>query len=114
YLDFSHALIQSERPADVQGSELAEYEQALKDEALPFQEKAIQLHEKNMEMMRAGVLNDWTQKSFHELAELMPARYAKSEESCGFLDAIDTYVYQSPLSKLTAPAPEEGKKHAKR
>src|SRR5262249_12933170 len=98
YLDFSRALMESERPADMQGTDLAEYEQALKDEALPFQQKAIQVHEKNMEMMRAGVLNDWTEKRLHELAGQIRARSAKSEQSCGFLEASDAYAYQSPLS----------------
>jgi len=103
YLDFSRALMESERPADLQAAELQEYDLALEDEAYPFEEKAITYHEKNMEMMRAGVLNTWTEKSFKELAELMPARYAKHELETSFLVAIDTYVYQSPASQAGEP-----------
>ena len=105
YLDFSRALTQSERPSGMKPTELQEYEAALEDEALPFEEKAIDFHEKNIEMMRAGVTNAWIQKSFTELAGLMPARYAKKEVDSGFLGAIDTYVYQSPASKALTAAP---------
>ena len=50
------SLMESERPADLQAAELQEYELALEEEAFPFEEKAIDVHEKNMELMRAGDL----------------------------------------------------------
>jgi len=62
---------------------------ALDEEAFPFEEKAITVHEKNMEMLRAGVFNEWTQKSLSRLGTLMPGRYAKPEASSAFLNAID-------------------------
>ena len=69
---------------------------ALEDEAFPFEEQAIEVHEKNLELMRDGVYNAWTEKSLARLAELMPGRYAKSEISSGFLDSIDQYTYHVP------------------
>ncbi|HEY3175413.1 MAG TPA: tetratricopeptide repeat protein [Candidatus Polarisedimenticolia bacterium] len=105
YLDFSRALVESERPADLQPAELKEYEIALEDEAFPFEEKAIDFYEKNMELRQAGVTNEWTEKSFSKLLELMPARYAKHEVSSEFLSAIDTYVYQSPVSRASTTTP---------
>jgi cellulose synthase operon protein C len=104
YFDFSHSLAESERPTDLGSAELKEYEQALDEQAFPFEEKAIGVHEKNMEMLRAGVFNQWTKKSLERLTELMPGRYAKLETSSGFLAAIDTYVYRSPSSQVTVPA----------
>ncbi|HWR14918.1 MAG TPA: tetratricopeptide repeat protein [Terriglobales bacterium] len=104
YSDFSRSLLQSERPTDLKPDELKDFEQALDEEAFPFEEKAIGVHEKNMEMLRAGVFNEWTQKSLGRLTELMPGRYAKPEMSTGFLAAIDTYAYRSPLSPVSAPA----------
>src|SRR5262249_38147148 len=71
--------------------------QALEEEAFPFEEKAIEVHVKNLESLQAGVLNPWTEKSLAKLAELMPGRYAKNEMSGGFLDQIDTYAYRSPI-----------------
>jgi tetratricopeptide (TPR) repeat protein len=96
YFNFSRSLVESERPTDLKPKELEEFETALDEEAFPFEEKAIDVHEKNMEMLRAGVLNDWTEKSLGRLVELMPGRYAKNETSSGFLVAVKS-----------APAPQE-------
>ena len=46
---------------------------------------------------RAGV---WTERSLDGLAVLMPGRYAKFEESSGFLVSIDSYNYRSPSVPL--------------
>ncbi|MFL6437106.1 MAG: tetratricopeptide repeat protein [Terriglobales bacterium] len=103
YSDFGHSLTQSERPTNLGAAELKEYEDALDEQAFPFEEKAIGVHEKNMEMLRAGVFNDWTKKSLERLTQLMPGRYAKPEMSIGFLTTIDTYAYRSPLAPLPVP-----------
>ena len=105
YSDFSRALVDSQRPADLVAAELDEYEAALEEEAFPFEEKAIGVHEKNLELLRAGVLNAWTEKSLGRLAELVPGRYAKNEMSGGFLGSMDTYAYRSPASLVPAAPP---------
>ena len=104
YFDFSRALIESERPTDLQAADLEEYVLALEEEAFPFEEKAIDVHQKNLELLRAGVFNAWTEKSLGKLAELMPGRYAKNEMSSGFLGSIEDYAYQSPASQVSDPA----------
>jgi hypothetical protein len=103
YFDFSRALAESERPTDLEHADLAEYELVLEEEAFPFEEKAIEVHEKNLELLQAGVLNDWTEKSLDKLADLVPGRYAKNELSGGFLGAIDTYAYRMPVSEVYGP-----------
>jgi len=108
YLDFSRALTESERPADLQADEVEEYDQALETEAFPFEEKAITFHEKNLEMLQAGVFNPWTEKSLNKLVELVPGRYARSEQSSGFVTAMDTYVYRSPVAQLSPLTLGEG------
>jgi tetratricopeptide (TPR) repeat protein len=110
YLDFSRALLDSERPADLEPEALEEYELAIEDEAFPFEEKAIAVHEKNIELMQAGVLCPWTGKSLAKLVELLPARYARSEMSIGLIGEIDSYVYRTPASLLYGPpeAPADG------
>jgi len=85
YFDFSKSLVESERPTDLKPADLEEYEMALDEEAFPFEEKAIGVHEKNMELLHAGVFNSWTEKSLGRLADLMPGRYAKHEKSSGFV-----------------------------
>jgi hypothetical protein len=104
YFNFSRSLLESERPTDLKPDELKAFEEALDEQAFPFEEKAIGVHEKNMEMLRGGVANKWTEKSLGRLAELMPGRYAKPEMSIGFLSAIDTYAYRAPVPQVPAPA----------
>lgn len=105
YSDFSRSLVESERPTDLTPAQMAEYDLALEDEAFPFEEKAIDFHEKNLEMMRAGSFNAWTEKSLGRLAELVPGRYAKREMSSGPVGTLEVYVYRTPLSLMPPPAP---------
>jgi tetratricopeptide (TPR) repeat protein len=107
YLEFSRALTESQRPADLEPAELAEYELALEEEAFPFEEQAIEVHEKNLELLRAGVFNAWTGKSLDQLAGLVPGRYARTEISVGFLGSIETYAYRSPASLVPPVAAGE-------
>jgi len=103
YSDFGHSLLQSEKPTNLSAAELKDFEEALDEQAFPFEEKAINVHEKNIEMLRTGVFNDWTKKSLDRLTQLMPGRYAKPEMSIGFLTEIETYAYRSPSSQVSAP-----------
>jgi len=102
YSDFSSSLMTSERPRDLPATDLAEYESALEEEAFPFEERAIDVHEKNLELLSSGVYNDWIEKSLDRLAELMPGRYAKNEISSGFLASIDSYAYRMPSAPEVA------------
>jgi tetratricopeptide (TPR) repeat protein len=105
YFNFSAALKDSERPADLAADRKQEYEDALDEEAFPFEEKAIGVHEKNLELLRTGAANEWTGKSLARLAELVPGRYARQEMSSGLLDGFETYAYSTPLSLMPPPAP---------
>ena len=105
YFDFSRSLVESERPADLAPADREAFELALDEEAFPFEERAIDVHQKNVELLQAGVFNEWTEKSLGRLTELMPGRYAKQEMSSGFLGAIDSYVYRSPVSQVSDPTP---------
>jgi tetratricopeptide (TPR) repeat protein len=101
YLDFSQALMASERPDDLSAAELQDYELVLEEEAFPFEEQAIEIHEKNLELMGSGVYNRWIEKSLAKLAVLMPGRYAKFEWSSGLIDSIDSYAYRAPSTRPT-------------
>lgn len=108
YFDFSAALLASERPTDLDPGTLIDYELALEEEAFPFEEQAIEVHEANFELISAGLYNEWVQKSLERLAVLMPGRYAKGEISTGFIGAIDTYAYRSPSALVDAAEDEAG------
>ena len=88
YHDFSRALMQSDRPGNLSGEELAQYELLLEEQAFPFEEQAIELYELNANRTVDGVYNKWIKQSIHELGELMPARYAKQEESESYVETI--------------------------
>ncbi len=103
YADFSRALLESERPGGLSAAELAEYDATLEGEAFPFEDKAIAVHEKNLELLGSGVYNPWIDKSLARLAALSPGRYAKSETSSGPVAAIDSYAYRAPAR----PAPAQ-------
>ena len=102
YFEFSRALMESERPGDLNPTEMQDYEMVLEEEAFPFEERAIGVHEKNLELMAAGIYNTWIEKSLGKLADLMPGRYAKFEASCGLIASIDSYAYQVPQAAQTA------------
>jgi len=99
YFDFSASLLASERPPGLQESERLDYEMVLEEEAFPFEEKSIGVHQKNLELMASGVYNEWVDKSIGRLAELMPGRYAKFETSTGWVDSLDTYAYRAPAAR---------------
>jgi tetratricopeptide (TPR) repeat protein len=107
YFNFSRSLVESERPKDLKPEELEEFEMVLDEEAFPFEEKAIDVHEKNMELVHAGMFNAWTEKSLGRLTQLMPGRYAKSETSGGFLAAFDGEAHKTPASPASAPSPAD-------
>ena len=98
YFDFSVALLDSERPAGLSDAEKVDYELVIEEEAYPFEERAIGVHEENSELLAVGIFNPWIQKSLDKLAVLMPGRYAKSEISGGYLGSIDTYAYRMPIA----------------
>ncbi len=104
YADFSKALTTSERPEGLSPMEREQYELAIEEQAYPFEEKAIQVHESNLELISRGVYNAWIEKSLQKLAESMPARYDKPEESSGILGSLETYVFEI---ERTAPAESE-------
>ncbi len=106
YLNFSASLVASERPSGLSKAELADYELVIEEEAYPFEEQAIAVHEKNFELLAVGMYNPWVQKSLEQLAVLMPGRYAKGEISSGFVGSIDYYVYRMPIVPEIVPGTE--------
>lgn len=102
YFDFSVSLTESERPTTLNDEELEQYELLIEEQAYPFEEKAIEVHEKNMELLDVGIYNGWIDKSIAKLAGLLPARYAKTEEDSSVIaliqpsKAIEEVVEETP------------------
>ena len=108
YFDFSASLLDSERPAGLSPQEQTDYEMVIEEEAYPFEEQAIEVHEKNYELLVSSrVYNDWVQRSLDKLAVMVPGRYAKNELSAGYVGSIDYYAYRMPAApSLDAVSPD--------
>ncbi len=79
YQDFGRALIASARPKKLNKAELEQYNVMLEEQAFPFEEKAIELHEANARRAAAGLFDASVQRSFAALAQLKPVRWGKAE-----------------------------------
>ena len=79
YRTLAKDVMASERPKNLKGEELEEYNTLLEEQVDPFEEQAIKAHEVNTTRAKDGVYDEWVQKSFQALAELKPARYGKTE-----------------------------------
>ena len=105
YYNFSRALLNSERPGGMDELEKEQYEMLLDEQSYPFEEKAIAIHEKNVGLIGVGVYNDWVDKSVRRLAAFVPGRYARFEESSGFVTSVLNVDY-SHLVQPRVAAPE--------
>ncbi len=115
YYNFNRSLTESERPDNLDAAAREQYELAIEEQAYPFEEKAIAVHEKNLGLMSLGIYNKWIDKSIEKLAKLVPARYAKYEESTGYIKSIGPFKYvpatpppaAPPATAATAPVAAE-------
>jgi TolA-binding protein len=88
YGSFGKELLNSERPAGLSPDEMEQYDILLEEQAYPFEEKAITIHETNVQRVKEGTYDEWVQKSFAALKKLRPVRYAKAEKSEAVVNAI--------------------------
>jgi TolA-binding protein len=88
YYDFSRALIESDRPRDLNAEELEQYEILLEEQAFPFEEQAIEVHEVNLTRIPQGLFDEWVEKSLEQLEKLVPARYRKPEQSADVVTSL--------------------------
>jgi len=88
YRQLGKDLMSSERPGNLSKDEIEQYNVLLEEQAFPFEEKAIKLHEVNTARTKDGNYDEWVQKSFAALAQLNPGRYAKVELSEQQVDSI--------------------------
>lgn len=88
YHELSRDLLGSERPRDLSPEELEQYDILLEEQAFPFEEKAIELHQLNTARAADGAWDEWVRGSYAELARLLPVRYAKVEMREEHVNAI--------------------------
>lgn len=88
YRDFGKAVLDSQRPSNLKGDALEQYNIMLEEQANPFEEKAITIHEANLQRLKQGLWNDSIKRSVAALAELAPAKYGKREQREMSYDAL--------------------------
>jgi TolA-binding protein len=88
YHTLSKDLYASERPRELNEEELEQYNELLEEQAFPFEEEAIKLHETNAARTTEGIYDTWVQKSLATLADMVPGRYAKPEIGESLVEAI--------------------------
>lgn len=88
YARLGRDLMDSERPEGLSELELAQYELLLEEQAYPFEDNAIDIHEQNASRTRNGIFDEWVQRSFEALKTLLPGRYNKPEITVEVVDEL--------------------------
>ncbi|MCY4045295.1 MAG: tetratricopeptide repeat protein [Cellvibrionales bacterium] len=80
YAILSKDIMNSQRPKGLTELELEEYDLILEEQAYPFEEKATEIHESNLQNSWHGNYDQWVQESIQALSRLFPAKYNKEED----------------------------------
>jgi tetratricopeptide (TPR) repeat protein len=89
YRTLAKDLLASERPKKLSADERETYDSLLEEQAFPFEEQAITIHQVNVRRAQDGIYDDAVRDSYRALAELSPARFAKSETTSDLLRTLD-------------------------
>ena len=68
--------------------EREQYEVLLEEQATPFEDQAIAIHQINVDRIAGGVYDNWISRSLDALRQLAPARYDRPEADVGFVEQI--------------------------
>lgn len=88
YRKLAADLMASERPKGLSELELEQYGILLEEQALPFEDKALELYIANAGLAKQNIYDDFVRQSFEALARLSPGRYNKREQSEPYVDVI--------------------------
>ena len=88
YAQFARELMNSPRPKGLSAADLQQYELILEEQAIPFEDLAIEIHQKNIQNAWSGNFNQWVDQSFASMAKLSPARFDKQEMKVSYGDGI--------------------------
>lgn len=88
YYQLGDALLNSERPQELNADELEQYELMLEEQAYPFEEKAIEILETNVARIDDGLFDQWVSDSIEMLGGLLPVQYQKPEQGDEVIHAL--------------------------
>ena len=82
-------LMTSERPKGLDADQLEQYDILIEEEAIPFEDRAIEVFSLNANLVNSNIYDKWVKESFSELAKLIPGRYAKFEKRAKYVESIN-------------------------
>ncbi|WP_166263271.1 tetratricopeptide repeat protein [Marinobacter caseinilyticus] len=88
YGQFARELMDAPRPKGLSELEVMQYELVLEEQAIPFEDLAIEVHQANIDRSWGGMFNPWIERSFGAMAKLNPARFDKQEVQVAYGDGI--------------------------
>jgi cellulose synthase operon protein C len=88
YQVLARDMIDSERPPGLDELELEQYELLLEEQALPYEDQAIDILIANTDLVSQDIYDEWVKQSFAQLAKLLPGRFAKFEQVEEYVDII--------------------------
>lgn len=86
YQHFAKALMDSERPKNLNADELEQYNILIEDQVFPFEDKAIEFYEVNVKRIAGGGIDGAIRDSLERLKALYPARYDRAPKVEAFVD----------------------------
>lgn len=79
----ARAILDADVPAGLQALEREQYRLLLEEQSQPFEDKAVELHQINLQRMAGGLpggqFNDWIRRSLRALQSLNPGRFERPE-----------------------------------
>lgn len=107
YRRLAQDILHSERPANLTPLELEQYQILLEEAALPFEDKAIKLHELNLDRIAGGkpggIFDEWVKRSIGSLRTLEPGRYDRAEAIGSYFPYLLPSPAPMPLPVKTTP-----------
>ena len=88
YVGLSQDLMASDRPEGLSELELEQYDILLEEQAFPFEESAIGIHEQNASRAWNDIYDEWVKLSFDSLKKLQPGRYDKPEAGWSIVEDL--------------------------
>lgn len=80
YRQLASDIMTSEKPSSLDELQLEQYEILLEEQAYPFEEKSIVVHEINIARTKNGIYDKWVKESYRTLSTIVPARYLRNEK----------------------------------
>ena len=88
YRQFGNDLRLAPKPGGLSAADQQLYGSIIEEQAAPFDQLAVDLHQANIDRAWGGKFNEWINNSFAEMRTLSPKRFNKVESIVSYGDGI--------------------------